>query len=170
MPPWDGLFPYARAQGAPGAGCAAAFDLTELPDTGSLYDGGDAIEASERLCAEAFGAGRFLLQRGRVHPVYPDHAASRLRRGRRTDPDGAQRPSQCGEYRCFAGAGAGLAVAGIWRRPWLPAGSGKLGRKVENKQRYTCRIYYKPGLHRAAGRCCWDGGPLPRPGHPASGG
>ena len=38
-------------------GCAAAFDLTELPDTGSLYDGGDAIEASERLCAEAFGAG-----------------------------------------------------------------------------------------------------------------
>ncbi len=35
----------------------AAFDLTELPDTGSLYDGGDAIEASERLYAEAFGAG-----------------------------------------------------------------------------------------------------------------
>lgn len=32
-------------------------DLTELPDTGSLFDGGDCIEASERLAAEAFGAG-----------------------------------------------------------------------------------------------------------------
>lgn len=35
----------------------AALDLTELPDTGSLYDGGDAIEVSECLYAEAFGAG-----------------------------------------------------------------------------------------------------------------
>ena len=31
-------------------------DLTELPDTGSLYDGGDAIEQSERRAASAFGA------------------------------------------------------------------------------------------------------------------
>lgn len=38
-------------------GDLTALDLTELPDTGSLYDGGDAIEASERLCAEACGAG-----------------------------------------------------------------------------------------------------------------
>ena len=31
-------------------------DLTELPDTGSLYDGGDAIEAAEIQAARAFGA------------------------------------------------------------------------------------------------------------------
>lgn len=31
-------------------------DLTELPDTGSLYDGGDAIEEAEKLAARAFGA------------------------------------------------------------------------------------------------------------------
>jgi len=31
-------------------------DLTELPDTGSLYDGGDAIEEAEILAARAFGA------------------------------------------------------------------------------------------------------------------
>lgn len=39
-------------------------DLTELPDTGSLYDGGDAIEQSERRAASAFGAARTLYRRG----------------------------------------------------------------------------------------------------------
>ena len=39
-------------------------DLTELPDTGSLYDGGDAIEQSERRAASAFGAARTLYSAG----------------------------------------------------------------------------------------------------------
>ncbi|MCI8554741.1 MAG: amino acid decarboxylase [Clostridiales bacterium] len=39
-------------------------DLTELPDTGSLYDGGDAIEQSERLAASAFGAAQTLYSAG----------------------------------------------------------------------------------------------------------
>lgn len=38
------------------AGFPVTHDLTELPDTGSLYDGGDAIEAAEVLAADAFGA------------------------------------------------------------------------------------------------------------------
>ncbi len=40
------------------------WDLTELPDTGSLFDGGDAIEASERLAADAFGTGMTLYSGG----------------------------------------------------------------------------------------------------------
>ena len=40
------------------------WDLTELPDTGSLYDGHDAIEAAEALAAAAFGAGRTLFSAG----------------------------------------------------------------------------------------------------------
>lgn len=43
---------------------AFALDLTELPDTGSLYDGGDSIEESERLAARAFGAARTLYSAG----------------------------------------------------------------------------------------------------------
>lgn len=39
-------------------------DLTELPDTGSLYDGGDVIEAAEKLAAAAFGAGKTLFSAG----------------------------------------------------------------------------------------------------------
>lgn len=39
-------------------------DLTELPDTGSLFDGGDEIEASEHLASEAFGAGMTLYSGG----------------------------------------------------------------------------------------------------------
>lgn len=35
---------------------ATAFDLTELPETGSLYDGGDAIEQAESEAAQVFGA------------------------------------------------------------------------------------------------------------------
>ena len=38
--------------------CAAAFDLTELPETGSLYDGGDAIERAETEAARVFGAAQ----------------------------------------------------------------------------------------------------------------
>ncbi len=38
--------------------CSAAFDLTELPETGSLYDGGDAIERAEREAARVFGAAQ----------------------------------------------------------------------------------------------------------------
>ena len=45
-------------------GAFTRYDLTELPDTGSLYDGGDAIEASERRFAEAFGAGETLYSAG----------------------------------------------------------------------------------------------------------
>lgn len=41
-----------------------ALDLTELPDTGSLYDGGDVIEAAERLAAAAFGARDTLFSAG----------------------------------------------------------------------------------------------------------
>lgn len=39
-------------------------DLTELPDTASLYDGGGALEESERLAARAFGAGATLFGAG----------------------------------------------------------------------------------------------------------
>ena len=39
-------------------------DLTELPDTGSLYDGGDAIERSEQRAAASFGAARTLYSAG----------------------------------------------------------------------------------------------------------
>ena len=39
-------------------------DLTELPDTGSLYDGGDVIEEAERLAAQAFGAAHTLFSGG----------------------------------------------------------------------------------------------------------
>lgn len=41
-----------------------ALDLTELPDTGSLYDGGDVIEQAERLAAAAFGARETLFSAG----------------------------------------------------------------------------------------------------------
>lgn len=40
------------------------YDLTELPDTGSLFDGGDCIEESEKLAAAAFGAGMTLYSGG----------------------------------------------------------------------------------------------------------
>lgn len=36
-------------------GPASAFDVTELPDTGNLYGGGDVIEEAERLWAKTFG-------------------------------------------------------------------------------------------------------------------
>lgn len=39
-------------------------DLTELPDTGSLYDGGDAIEEAEILAARAFGADNTFFSAG----------------------------------------------------------------------------------------------------------
>lgn len=39
-------------------------DLTELPDTASLFDGGDAIEQAEWLAAAAFGAGLTLFSAG----------------------------------------------------------------------------------------------------------
>lgn len=39
-------------------------DLTELPDTGSLYDGGDRIEEAEKAAAEQFGAARTLFSAG----------------------------------------------------------------------------------------------------------
>ena len=38
--------------------CSTALDLTELPETGSLYDGGDAIEQAEREAARVFGAAQ----------------------------------------------------------------------------------------------------------------
>ena len=41
-----------------------AFDTTELPDTGSLFDGNDAIEVSEKLSAVAFNAGLTLFSAG----------------------------------------------------------------------------------------------------------
>ena len=41
-----------------------ALDLTELPETGSLYDGGDVIEQAEKLAAEAFGAAETLFSAG----------------------------------------------------------------------------------------------------------
>ncbi len=41
-----------------------SLDLTELPDTGSLYDGGDAIEQAEQRAAAAFGAGLTLFSAG----------------------------------------------------------------------------------------------------------
>ncbi len=40
---------------APLSALTPAYDLTELPDTGSLYDGGDAVERAEREAADAFG-------------------------------------------------------------------------------------------------------------------
>ena len=43
---------------------ALPFDLTDLPDTGSLYDGGGAIEAAERETAAAFGAADTLFSGG----------------------------------------------------------------------------------------------------------
>lgn len=39
-------------------------DLTELPDTASLYDGGDTIEQAEKLAASAFGAAETLFSAG----------------------------------------------------------------------------------------------------------
>lgn len=39
-------------------------DLTELPDTGSLYDGGDAIQAAEEEAARQFGAARTFFSGG----------------------------------------------------------------------------------------------------------
>ena len=39
-------------------------DLTELPDTGSLYDGGGPIEEAERLAAALFGTARTCLSAG----------------------------------------------------------------------------------------------------------
>ncbi len=41
-----------------------AMDLTELPDTGSLYDGGDWIQAAEEETARRFGAARTLFSAG----------------------------------------------------------------------------------------------------------
>lgn len=40
------------------------FDLTELPETGSLYDGGDAIEEAECEAAVSFGAGQTFFSGG----------------------------------------------------------------------------------------------------------
>lgn len=40
------------------------YDLTELPDTASLYDDCDAIEQAERLAAKAFGAAETLFSAG----------------------------------------------------------------------------------------------------------
>lgn len=40
------------------------YDLTELPETGSLYDGGDVIEQAEKLAAPAFGAAGTLFSAG----------------------------------------------------------------------------------------------------------
>lgn len=39
-------------------------DLTELPDTGSLYDGGGPIERAEKLAAALFGTARTCLSAG----------------------------------------------------------------------------------------------------------
>ena len=39
-------------------------DVTELPDTASLYDGGDAIEKAELMAAEAFGSNLTLFSAG----------------------------------------------------------------------------------------------------------
>lgn len=41
-----------------------SLDLTELPDTGSLYDGGDVIEQAERRAAAAFGTDLTLFSAG----------------------------------------------------------------------------------------------------------
>lgn len=41
-----------------------AWDLTELPDTGSLYDGEDVIEEAEKRAAAAFGAGQTFFSGG----------------------------------------------------------------------------------------------------------
>ena len=38
--------------------CSVALDLTELPETGSLYDGGDAIEQAEYEAARVFDAAQ----------------------------------------------------------------------------------------------------------------
>jgi len=43
---------------------ALDWDLTELPETGSLYDGGDAIEAAEQEAANVFGAGATFFSAG----------------------------------------------------------------------------------------------------------
>ncbi|MDD2362892.1 MAG: aminotransferase class V-fold PLP-dependent enzyme [Oscillospiraceae bacterium] len=41
-----------------------ALDLTELPDTGDLFGGGDAIEQAEKLASEVFGSGLTLFSSG----------------------------------------------------------------------------------------------------------
>ena len=66
-------------------------DLTELPDTGSLYDGGDAIEAAEIQAARAFGASQTFFSGG--GPVSPGPAGPG-RGGRRPGADGPERPPQ----------------------------------------------------------------------------
>ncbi len=76
-PLWDTLQAYtARGRVSyhtPGHKGQAAFleplmtlsmDLTELDETGSLYDGGDAIEAAEREAANVFGADKTLFSAG----------------------------------------------------------------------------------------------------------
>ncbi len=42
----------------------SAYDLTELPETGSLYDGGDAIEQAEIEAARVFGAAETVFSGG----------------------------------------------------------------------------------------------------------
>ncbi len=54
-----------RIHAAPSeSGGWAALDLTELPDTGSLYDGGDVIQQAEQQAASAFGADLTLFSAG----------------------------------------------------------------------------------------------------------
>ena len=74
---YDGLFKYSEKRissfHTPGHSGNANFikklldlklDLTELPDTASLYDGGDLIEESEKRMAEIFSARKTLYSAG----------------------------------------------------------------------------------------------------------
>lgn len=87
-----------------------ALDLTELPGTGSLYDGGDVIEQAEQLAGGSLRRTGNAVQRRRVHTVHTDDAAARCRRWR-PGADGAHRAPQRGPHGGAAGIRTGMALA-----------------------------------------------------------
>ncbi len=93
-PLWDALTRYERLQrvsyhtpGHKGQASllnpllTASMDVTELPETGSLYDGGDAIEAAEQEAARVFGAGQTFFSGGGCTLCIQTMLALALRRG-----------------------------------------------------------------------------------------
>lgn len=62
------------------------YDLTELPDTASLFDGGDALEASERAAEKAFGSAMTVYSAGGctlcIQTMLALHAGGKLLMGR----------------------------------------------------------------------------------------
>ena len=106
-----------------------SLDVTELPDTDSLFEAGGPILQAEQEAAQVLGTAPYLFFGWRLYVVYPGDASSGQpgqTAGQTENPGGKGPAPQCGAGDGSAGSGAGMGspAAGCRAASGRPGTSG----------------------------------------------